>query len=494
FGGPGGPGGFGPPGGPGGMMMGREQKLVEKFDQDGDQRLNKTERDEARKWLAEEKAAGRGPRGPRSGNDNLEPPKPGVKVSPADVKNHPDAKFYDPNVVRTLFFTFESADWEQEMADFNNTDVEIPATLMVDGKKYEDVGVHFRGASSFSTVTAGYKRSLNVTLDWVRDGQDIDGYNTFNLLNSHTDPSFLRTVLYYHIASQYIPTPRANLVRVVINGEDWGVYPNAQQFDKDLIKDWFGTKDGARWKTPGSPRGQATLAYLGDDPEAYKGIYSIKSKDKPESWAALIQLTRVLNETSKEQLVEKLEPILDIDGALKFLALENALINNDGYWVRTSDYNLYLDVNGRFHIIPHDANETFRPGGGRGGPGGGGGAGGGFALDPLLGEGEASKPLISKLLAVPELKKRYLGYVKDIAENWLDWEKLGPLARKYHDLIDPLVKIDTRNLDSYEAFRKSLDGEFEARGMRGRERGVSLKAFADQRREYLLNLPAIKEL
>ena len=71
---------------------------------------------------------------------------------------------------------------------------------------------------------------------------------------------------------------------------------------------------------------------------------------------------------------------------------------------------------------------------------------------------------VLELLAVPELKKRYLGYVKDIAENWLDWEKLGPLARKYHDLIDPLVKIDTRNLDSYEAFRKSLDGEFEARG------------------------------
>ena len=83
--------------------------------------------------------------------------------------------------------------------------------------------------------------------------------------------------------------------------------------------------------------------------------------------------------------------MLDIDGALKFLALDNALINNDGYWIRTSDYDIYEDANGRFHLIPQDQNETFsrvrarlwrgpgwtrRPGGAVGGPGFGGGPGG----------------------------------------------------------------------------------------------------------------------
>src|SRR5206468_3810245 len=100
--------------------------------------------------------------------------------------------------------------------------------LTVDGKKYSNVGVRFRGTSSYFTVGAGYKRSFNVSLDFVNRKQRLHGYKTLNLLNSHDDPSFLSTVLYSHIARKYIPTPKANLVKVVINGESWGVYVNAQ--------------------------------------------------------------------------------------------------------------------------------------------------------------------------------------------------------------------------------------------------------------------------
>ena len=63
------------------------------------------------------------------------------------------------------FLNFENDDWEKELADFYNTDVEVPATLIVDGQEYRDVGVHFRGKSSYFMVPAGYKRSLNVSLD-----------------------------------------------------------------------------------------------------------------------------------------------------------------------------------------------------------------------------------------------------------------------------------------------------------------------------------------
>src|SRR6185436_7851735 len=85
---------------------------------------------------------------------------------------------------------------------------------------------------------------------------------------------------------------------------------------------------------------------------------------------------KVLNETPAERLEKELSPLLDIDGALKFLAIENVLVNEDGYWIRASDYSIYLDEKGRFHVFPHDANEAFPGGrgGGRGGPPPGGGA------------------------------------------------------------------------------------------------------------------------
>ena len=33
---------------------------------------------------------------------------------------------YDPTTLRTIFLQFENTEWERELADFNNTDVEVP--------------------------------------------------------------------------------------------------------------------------------------------------------------------------------------------------------------------------------------------------------------------------------------------------------------------------------------------------------------------------------
>lgn len=487
-------GGMGP--GPGGMgMMQTERKIVAQFDKDGDKRLNAAERKEARTWLASQPQMGPGGRGGRGGG---QAGSPGPKVTQAQVKKYGSEPLYDPSVLRTFFLDFENGEWEQELTAFNNTDVEVPATLTVDGKVYKNVGVHTRGMSSFFAVPEGSKRSLNITLDFVDEKQSLLGYRTLNLLNSHEDPTFLRTVLYLQAAREFVPAPKANFARVVINGESWGIYPNAQQYNKDLVNEWFKTTGGSRWKVPGSPGGRGGLEYLGDDPEAYKRIYEIKSKDDPKAWAAFVKLTKTLNTTPPEQLEKALAPMLDIDGALKFLAVDVALVNGDGYWTRASDYSIYLDTKGVFHVFPHDANETFGPGrGGRGGPmgpppmgmpgpppggdmgrggrGGGGfvmmGGGGGPELDPIVGLNDASKPLRSKLLAVPALRERYMGYVRQIATKWLDWNTLGPLVQRYQALIAADVKTDTRNLSNYEAFQSGVE---------------TLKSFAERRRTFLL--------
>ena len=119
-------------------------------------------------------------------------------------------------------------------------------------------------------------------------------------------------------------------MRVVINGESWGVYLNAEQFNADFVRDRFKDKGGARWKVPGSPIGRGGMAYLGENIDAYRGIYAIKSRDTEQSWRRLIQMFKVLNETPADRLEAELAPLLDIDGALRFLALDVALANTDG--------------------------------------------------------------------------------------------------------------------------------------------------------------------
>jgi len=287
---------------------------------------------------------------------------------------------------------------------------------------------------------------------------------------------------------------------LVINGESWGIYINYQQFNTDFVRDEFHTRGGARWKVPMSMGrgGGSGLTYLGEDPEAYKNLYEIKSEDDPEAWRDLINLCRVLNQTPADELVEALEPILDIDGTLKFLAIENALINSDGYWTRASDYLIYQDEESRFHTIPYDTSETMSEaeGGGPGGFGRGGG-GGGVTLDPLEAANDSGKPLLSRLLAVPSLKQRYLGYIRDVAEGWLDWNKISRMAEQYQSLIAADIETDTRKLSTTEAFFNNVaqdssgmtSGRFGGgRGGFGGGSGMSLKSFVEERSEYLLGI------
>ncbi|MEN6626607.1 MAG: CotH kinase family protein [Candidatus Sumerlaeia bacterium] len=502
--------GFGPPPGfgPGGPMGQQDTRLVGEFDADRDGWLNAAERKAARAKLAKSNSGRRFQPGPPGMfNEAQAKPVAGRRLAPADVASYPGVPLYDTLTIRTLFLEFESADWEKELADFKYTDVEVPARLTVDGREYRDVGVHFHGMSSYMMVREGQKRSMVLTLDWIHPNQQLEGYRKLNLLNSHEDASFMRTVLALQVAREFgLPAPRANWVRVVINGECWGLYVNQQHFNKDLVRDYFGTTKGARWKIAGSPGVHQSFTYLGDDLAAYKNIYTIKSKDAAESWLELINLCRVIDQTPPERLEAALAPILDIDGTLKFLAWDITMANGDGFWTRSSDIDLYEDKTGRFHIVPYDANECFSMGGGPGGPGGGPppgfspgmrgvddrpttataqrrgrrmggpGGGGGPLLDPLASASDSSKALIAKLLAVPAFREKYLGYVHDLSARWLDWEKIGPIARQYHDLIDADVKADTRKTDTYEQFAASLTDTDQR----------SIKVFAQKRRQYLL--------
>ena len=431
---------------------GPDRPMLARFDKDGDKKLNAAERKAALSALGA--SGGFYRRGYGAG-------RPGVPVSPSSVRNVPESvPFYNGDTLRTLFFQFEDDNWERELMTFKETDIEVPATLLMDGKTYKEVGVQFRGSSSFMMVPEGMKHSLNVSVNAFTKDQAILGFDSLNLLSSHADPTFLRGVLFLHVARDFLPAARANFVRVVINGENWGIYQNVEQVNKAFLKEWYKTDAGARWKAPGQPNGRAGLEYWGDNPGPYKSTYEIKGKDDPKAWEALIHLTKVLNSTPIDKLEAALTPILDIDGVLRFLAVDNALANYDGYWVRASDYNIYLDPKGKFHILPHDINETF----GGGGPG----------PDPLVGLNDPSKPLRSKLLQVPALRARYLQYMRDIATKWLDWKNLEPLVTKYHALIAAEVRADTRKLDSTAGFESGP---------------TALRTFVERRRTQILNYP-----
>ena len=206
------------------------------------------------------------------------------------------------------------------------------------------------------------------------------------------------------------------------------------------------------------------------------GRYIVKTDDAPdEAWDGLIELCRVLKETSDEKLIEALNPIFNIDGALWSIALENVFVD-EGYLTRGSDYNLFRDVNGRFHLLQHDGNEVFNRPGGPGIPRG---------MDatklPLYHlEESAGRPVVHRLLSNSLFRARYTAHVRTIVAEWLNWDNLEPVVAGYRNLIDKEVEKDVRKESSYEDF---ANGDVST--VRG-GRVLGLKQFVEKRRTFLL--------
>lgn len=427
-------------GGPGGMGGPNRQpmKVVEKFDANKDGWLNSEERSEAKKFVAEQKAnmpgrggfgppgqggpggfpggggpggpgqggpgggapggggpgGGRGGRGGGMGRPNMPPAEPGKQIAKSDVAPV-EGSLYDTNVLRTIFIDFEAKDWEAELSAFRDTDVDVTATMTVDGKEYPLVGVRFRGNTSLQMVPNGYKKPLNIAMDLANEDQKLYGYKTLNLLNGVNDPTLLSAALYSHFATAHFPAPKANLVRLVVNGEFWGIYSNVQQLNKEFLKENYDKSKGARWKVPGSPQSRAGLEYFGEDKASYERLFEAKDASDKD-WKKLIELCRILKETPTEELTETIKPLIDIDELLWFLAIDIGSVNSDGYWTRGSDYYIWLDDKNKFHFYPYDMNEAFLAGhgpGGPGGPGGGrGGRGGGMGGGPGFPGGAPGEP------------------------------------------------------------------------------------------------------
>jgi spore coat protein CotH len=461
-------------------------KLVARFDENQDGRLDRKERDKSREALRTDAAAQRRQRTSRTfrGAGDVRMPEPvaaAKRIRASSAKKYAGRSLYDPKILRTLFLDFERDDWFEELTTFYRTDVEIPATLIADGKKYAGVGVHFRGSSSYLMVRSSLKKSFNVSMDHSIPRQRLEGFRTLNLLNGNQDSTFIREVMFSHVARNYIPVPRVNYVKVVINGANWGVYQNAEQFNKDYLKDAYGTRGGVRWKVHRNQRGVGALTYRGDDPADYSA-YELRTKRSEKkdanAWKRLVSFCKVLNDTPTDELHAVLPKVLDIDEVLWYCALENVFLPSDGYMNQGYDYRLYEDKSHRFHLISHDCNEilqtpTRRRGRGRAS----------LTSGPLFNSTNRLRPILHRLLAVPEWRARYLAHVRTIAVRWLNWKVIGPVCKSIHELIADEVAKDDKKLFSTRTWKNSLED--------GRGYQWPLRRLVEERRENLLSHAAL---
>lgn len=406
--------------------------------------------------------------------------------------------FYSIDSVQSIRITFDAPNWDTILDSLKQGEGgRLAADVAIGDVLYKQAGVRYKGNSSYFSVRKDQlsKLPFNIKLDYGEKEQKLpDGISTLKLSNVFRDPSYLREVLAYEIAREYMIAPQANFVRLFINDQPAGLYNSSESIDDRFLANHFGYKDGVLfkcdpiWKTEppkGCPEGEAaSLMYLGPDSLCYAHLYELKTD---RGWQDLIELTRILNEET-----DRIEEVLDVDQTLWMLAFDNVLVNLDSYIGKLChNYYLYKDSLGSFHPIVWDMNMSF----------------GGFTftglapghalqveqmqrLSPLIHmkEKNAKRPLINLLLRNDLYRKIYIAHMRTILDEQFVNKRYIKRAKEIQELIDPYVKEDENRLYPYPAFKFNLEHNAQA----GNVVVAGIVELMEKRTEYLTNHPLIK--
>lgn len=246
---------------------------------------------------------------------------------------------YDETEVKEIRLYFPQANYWTLLTQNYVSKTDLLASLSYSGETFDSIGVRFKGQTSYGMGGNSQKKSFNITMDLVRPDQKLGGYKTLNLNNSFEDASFMREVFYYHNIRKHAPSAQANFVRLYINDQDWGIYQNVQQLNKDFLEEWWFSNDGSNFRAnsptstfggggPGGGGGAqwgdgtAAMNYLGEDTTLYQKYYTLKSTESAYAWDELIEACMVLNQTPIADLHNVLSSYFDLDRTLWHLASE----------------------------------------------------------------------------------------------------------------------------------------------------------------------------
>lgn len=407
--------------------------------------------------------------------------------------------FYKPGAIAEIRLYFNEKDWDSRLDSLKQMgkDDRLQADAVINGTRYKDVGVRYKGNSSYFSVrkSGSGKLPFNIKIDYTVKGQALPGgVTTIKLANAFRDPSFLREVLAYEIAGQYMAAPKANFARVYANDQFIGLYSNTESVDKPFLQRHFdGGKgtfvkcDPADWnaKMPAGcpPSDQASLQHLGKDSLCYYGIYEIEQG----YWADLIQFTYIL-----QHKPEWLDSILNIDAALWMLAFDNVTVNLDSYLGKfCHNYYLYKDSSGVFHPILWDLNMAF----------------GGFryngveeaalsdeklqTLSPFLHyrEKNLKRPLLIQLLSNELWRKVYVAHIRTLLEEQFASGAYRKRAQELQKILDPVVQQDQNKLYDYEGFKANIDTVAKA----DKSNIIGIAQLMDRRAAYLAEHPLLQK-
>ncbi|MCX7847925.1 MAG: CotH kinase family protein [bacterium] len=379
--------------------------------------------------------------------------------------------------------------------------------------RLDNIGIGLRGNNSRRLP----KKSYKLDFDHFDQRLHLETLRKVKLLAEAKDRSLIRSALASYVGQEIkIPMYRAGFTLLYINGKCVGIYLLAEQENGDFLSSRFGTSGGTlynmrkvtRWpRWP--PRGgmgileeASLLLREGNDYDRYgRGLVYELDRDKARAgYGPLSNFIGFLNLAPTDQFVAEIEQRFNVEGFLRYQALEILLGNGDGYWFAGNNYFLFDDpLTRRMEFFARDMSNTLgidelgkrtirpakdfwdpqdikrwlrmstvamdwssrdvRAWGPRGIKWGGVHR---WYWGPLVQE----KPLVDRLLGVRRYRRMLHQYLADIAAGPFAPSNMEARARYYQRLLAPAVEEYERNCWKrdelgYDLTRRKFDAAFE---------------------------------
>jgi spore coat protein CotH len=380
---------------------------------------------------------------------------------------------FPQNAVNTLEITMTAAQWTSIRnnmkalygADFGSN-INLPpagttsttepdyvdVTLKFNGKTWKNVGYRLKGNSTLRTAwTQGnYKLPFRLNFDKFEDkypgttNQHFFGFEELSFSPGAKDQSLIHEKMAADVFRQAgIPAAVTAFYKVYVDigsGLKYcGVYTAVEVPDDNMIKAQFGEESGNMYKPESN-----FLTFN-------QTVFEKKNNETAADYTDVKTFITALNSATRTSDPAKwrtdLEAIFNMEHFLKYLAINNTIVNWDSYGVMAHNYYLYNHTTKKLTWIPWDHNEAFAgsPGitgsavVGPPGPPGPGGGGGMTGLSLTMNEVSSSWPLLRYIADDPIYFSKYKAYMKAFKDNVFTEAYMNGLIDKYQSLITPFA-------------------------------------------------------
>ena len=273
------------------------------------------------------------------------------------------------------------------------------------------------------------------------------------------DPAYVREVYCFDLFRRFGVTiaPRSSYCRLTIRfkGEtkplNYGVFRMNEALDSVYVRSRFtNNNNGFLWKclwpsdlVAGTAESRMGIENIPLTGPAATWSYDLKTRKKEFTNTAKPNFTAFidnLNYLEGAAFKKWIEEYFDVPMLLRAMAVNVAVAMWDDYWGNQNNFYLYFDESGRGYFIPYDYDLTL-----------------GSSDDRDVGllsalnwgnypEGSRERPLIQKVLEIPEymeLYKQYLAKLTDPKTDYFSFTASSNRIAKWQTMVAPYVSNDT---------------------------------------------------